>query len=356
MAGAQPFESDATSTWYGGEVRGLWTALPDGLLDVTGGVAAEHTATASNGGMTAGAAVHVDKAFSTTGVYTEVNSRPLPWLSASGGLRYDHNSLFASRVSPRGALFARAPSKTFGAKLLYAEGFRNPSILETFYDDGQRYHPSGTELRPESITAEEAVAWVKPVPGLEVRLSGWRWKLVDIIEKRTVYDPIALAQRFQFQNLADLASTGVELESSYRAQDGWFAFGGACFAKVERNDGYEEPINAPEVTLNGGVSTPKLLGYAHVSLEADWISGRNTRDKMINTDAWLGLNAAIRAPMLWGFDVTLGVRNLLGTREQVPAQSDYDRVYEQSGTLRDEHINTLPGAGRELFVRIGYEH
>jgi hypothetical protein len=49
------------------------------------------------------------------------------------------------------------------------------------------------------------------------------------------------------------------------------------------------------------------------------------------------------------------VRNLLGTREQVPAQSDYDRLYAQDGTLRNEHVNLLPGTGRELFVRIGYE-
>ena len=353
--GPQAFQSDARSLWYGTELRGVWSMLPDGLLDVTGGVAAEHSDTASAGGMAGAAQVDIDKAFSIAGVYTEVSSRPLPWLTVSGGLRYDDNSLFDRRVSPRGAVFLHAPSKRFGAKLLYADGFRNPSILESFYDDGQRYHPSGTELRPESITAKEAVAWVKPLPGLEVRLSGWQWQLVDIIEKRTVYDPTALAPRFQFQNLADLSSTGVELESSYRDVDGWFGFAAACFSKVERNQGYEDPINAPAVTLNGGWSTPKLFGYANISLDAQLISSRNTRDRMIDADAWLGIGAAIHAPSLYGLDVTLGVRNLLGTREQVPAQSDYDRVYEQDGTLRNEHVNLLPGAGRELFVRIGYE-
>jgi outer membrane receptor protein involved in Fe transport len=355
-AGPQPFESNATSVWYGTELRGVWAALPDGTLDVTGGIAAERSDTASEGGMDGAAQVQIDKAFSIASVYTEVSSRPLPWLSMSGGLRYDRNSLFDSRVSPRGALFVRAPSKLYGAKLLYAEGFRNPSILESFYDDGQRYHPSGSELRPESITATEAVAWAKPLPGLTVRLSGWQWQLVDIIEKRTVYDPTALAQRFQFQNLADLSSIGLEVESSYRQADGWSGFAGACLSKVERNEGFEAPLNAPAVTLGGGVSTPRLFGRVHASVEAQLISARHTRDPMVDTAAWLGLDAALHAPSLWGLDVTLGVRNLLGTREQVPAQSDYDRVFEEDGTLRNQLINTIPGAGRELFVRVGYEH
>jgi outer membrane receptor protein involved in Fe transport len=355
-AGPQPFESDAASQWYGTELRAMWTALPDGALDVTGGIAAEQTSTVSHGGMAGAERVEIDEAFSIAGVYTEIGSRPLPWLSMSAGLRYDRNSLFDSRLSPRGALFVRAPSKRYGAKLLYTEGFRNPSILESFYDDGQRYHPSGSELRPESITAKEAVAWVRPVPGLEVRLSAWQWHLVDIIEKRTVYDPTVLAQRFQFQNLSDLSSTGLELESRYREAEGWSASAGACLSKVERNEGYEEPINAPAVTLGGGVSTPRLFGRAHASLDAQLISRRNTRDEMIDAGAWLGIGAAIHAPSLWGLDVTLGVRNLLGRREQVPAQSDYDRVSEQDGTLRNAPIHTLPGAGRELFVRIGYEH
>jgi outer membrane receptor protein involved in Fe transport len=354
-SGPQPFESDATSLWYGTELRAVWAALPDGVLDVTGGVAAEQTSTVSHGGMADAPRVDVDEAFSIAGVYTEISTRPLSWLSLSGGLRYDRNSLFDSRVSPRGAVFVRAPSRRYGAKLLYTEGFRNPSILESFYDDGQRYHPSGTELRPESITAREAVGWVRPVPGLEVRLSGWQWHLVDIIEKRTVYDPTVLAQRFQFQNLTDLSSSGLELEAAYRAE-GWSGFAGACLSRVVRNEGYEEPINAPALTLSGGVSTPRLLGRAHASLDAQLISRRNTRDEMIDADAWLGIGAAIHAPALWGFDVTLGVRNLLGTREQVPAQSDYDRVVEQDETLRNAPIHTLPGAGRELFVRIGYEH
>jgi len=354
--GAQPFRSDATSLWYGTELRAVWAAMPDGLLDVTGGVAAEHTDTASTGAVAGAAQVHVDKMFSIAGVYTEVTSQPASWLSVSGGLRYDNNSLFASRVSPRGAVFLHAPSKLFGGKLLYAEGFRNPSILESFYQDGQRYAPSGSELRPESITAKEIVAWAKPVEGLEVRLSGWQWQLVDIIEKRAVYDPMALAPRFQFQNLADLSSTGVELESSYRQVDGWFGFAGACLSKVERNQGYEAPINAPAVTLNGGVSTPALFGQVHASVEAQLISSRHTRDRMTDADAWLGIDTALHAPSIFGLDVTLGVRNVLGTREQVPAQSDYDRVYVQNGTLRDEHVNLLPGAGRELFVRIGFEH
>lgn len=354
----QPFESTATSLWYGGEVRGLYPVLPDGKLDVTAGIAGElaNTETESFLVNAPGDVTSVDESFNIAGVYTEVTSQPLPWLGATGGVRYDRNSLFDNRLSPRGALFL-THGKKYGLKLLYAKGFRNPSVFERFYDDGQRYLPNlGVKLLPESITSYEVVAWAQPRPGLNLRLSGWQWDLEDLIEKRSPFIADVMATRFQFQNLGQAQSRGVELESSYRDTRGWFGRLGASYAEVTRNEGFEDPINAPEITANAAVSTPALFGLVHASLELLFVGARNTRDDDVDVDAWTGLNATLYVPDYHGFDFAIGGRNLLGTREQIPAQTDYDRVRDDGGTLRDVPVYTLPGAGIEAFVRVGYRY
>jgi outer membrane receptor protein involved in Fe transport len=55
-------------------------------------------------------------------------------------------------------------------------------------------------------------------------------------------------------------------------------------------------------------------------------------------------------PDVQGFDITVGVRNLLG-REEVPAQSDYNRTNMAGGSLE---VLSVPGPGREGFARVGY--
>ena len=66
----------------------------------------------------------------------------------------------------------------------------------------------------------------------------------------------------------------------------------------------------------------------------------------------MGWNATIYAPnVVAGFDFTAGVRNLLGTRDMVPAAADYDRT-----TPKYVVVPSVPGEGRELYAKIGYAY
>jgi hypothetical protein len=56
-------------------------------------------------------------------------------------------------------------------------------------------------------------------------------------------------------------------------------------------------------------------------------------------------------PGLRGFDVTAGVRNLIGKRDLMPAPGDYDRT--QPAVLT---VPRVPGEGRELYVKLGYAY
>jgi hypothetical protein len=117
--------------------------------------------------------------------------------------------------------------------------------------------------------------------------------------------------------------------------------------------------NAPSVTTSGGISTPKLFGYAHLSAELTYIGERATRPDantgdVLYSPGWVGLNGVIYVPNISGFDFTAGVRNILGTRDLVVAPGDYDR-YDMT-TMTTTTIQQLPGEGREVFAKVGYAY
>ncbi len=342
-----PFEDYGDATWYGAEVRGRYAALADDKLGVTAGAEATFEKTRSRsfyvGDEAGGANIPVD--FDLQGLYAEVDSRPVPWLAVTGGLRADRNSLLEDRVSPRAAVFLSRGNQ-YGAKLLYAEGFRNPSAYEGFFADNVSFQ-ANPAIGAETITSLESVVWGRPVPGLSVRISGFRWQARKLIEQQDVGDGSGL---LEFRNVGSRTSTGVELEATYRTGSGWFAYGGGAYAQVTVPDAVDDALNAPTFTGAAGVSTPKLRDRVHLSTELLVMSSASTRADA-GSGAWAGWNAAIYVPDLRGLDLTIGARNLLGKRQPVVAPEDYDRPQDDGTT---QVVPIVPGEGRELYARVGY--
>ncbi|HSK03838.1 MAG TPA: TonB-dependent receptor, partial [Kofleriaceae bacterium] len=355
-------DTTGTAESYGAELRGRY-ALAGERLGLTAGAEASHVRTRSTAvrrDQDGTELANIPKRFQVVGVYAELDGQPASWLGATGGLRFDHHAALDDALSPRAALFLGKPER-YGAKLLLAQGFRNPSAFEAYFDDGSDFRaPAG--LRAETIRSYEVVLWARPRPGVAVRLSGFDWDARRIIESQTVADPMGNPQHIQFQNVARYVSRGLEAEASYRDRRGWYAFAGAALARVGADDGagalaFGGVPNAPAVTASAGVSTPRLLGIAHLSTEALLIGERPTRPDIATgapsprSPAWLGWNVVAYAPGLGGLDVTLGVRNALGTRELIPTPQDYDRTAVETRT-----VPRVPGEGREAYVRIGYSY
>lgn len=355
-------DTTGTAIVLGAEVRGRAELVGD-KLGVTAGIEASHDRTRSTAeeiGSPGAGIPDTPANFNVAGVYAELDGQPLPWLGFTGGARFDYHSRLEDRLSPRAALFV-GKAERYGAKLLYAEGFRNPSAFEAYFEDGSDF------LRPEALRAEtirsfEAVLWAKPRPGLSVRVSGFSWDARRIIEARVApSDP----SKLQFQNVTRYVTRGAEAEASYRDSRGWYAFAGAAVTRVGTDEGLGEGLafgdvaNAPVVTASAGVSSPKLFGVAHLSTEAVLIGERPTRPDALDqpsprSPTWVGWGVVAYAPGLRGFDVTVGVRNLLGTRELVPTPGDYDRTISEAPGLRV--VPRVPGEGREAYVRIGYAY
>jgi iron complex outermembrane receptor protein len=353
---------------FGAELRGRYEVVVPNRLGITAGTEASYVLTESRAYETgdeecapAGGAACVPQNFNIEGVYSEVDAQPTEWLGFVGGLRFDRNSVIDSQLSPRAALFVAKPEQ-YGLKLLYAQGFRNPSAYEAFFYDNTSFsQPEG--LGAETIRSFEAVAWAKPVGGLSTRLSGFYWSARDVVEQLPDPDNPNL---LQFQNAARFITMGVEAEASYRTTGGWYGFGGVTYSRVGAAEDtmgevtYGEVPNAPPWVAALGVSTPLLYEAAHVSTELQYVGQRPTRP---DTDTgmplepaprWFGINATIYAPNVKGFDITAGVRNLIGTPVAVVAAGDFDRY--DGTTMTTTTVPIIPGEGRELYVKVGYSY
>jgi iron complex outermembrane receptor protein len=354
---APDFQDFGDAATLGGEVRARYEIMPQ-TLGLTAGAEANYNNTESHSFMLGDQGVTIPKDFDIEGAYAELDGQLGNYVGFVGGGRFDRNSAVDKNVSPRAALFLAQPD-TIGLKLLYAQGFRNPSAYEAFFFDNASFGQPG-RLSAETIQSLEAVLWAKPVPGLSTRLSAFYWDATKVLEAVTDMD----TQLQVFQNVGELVTRGVEAELSYRNSSGWYGFGGAAYSDVGGTTGDDPTVvygsvpDAPQWTAAGGVSTPKLFGYAHLSTELIAIGERPTRTN-INTSeveatspAWFDWNATVYIPNVRGFDITAGVRNIIGKRNLVPTSGDYDRTNDDPGTT----IPRVPGEGREVYVKVGYSY
>ncbi len=402
QSGIAPFEDRGDGFEYGAEVRGRFEIFPK-KLGLTTGAEATYYDTYSRSQQDSTApdppptctnpdfpAACTPKNFNIEGVYAELDGQPLPFLGFTAGLRFDNNSAIEARFSPRAALFL-SRSDTSGLKFLFAQGFRNPSAYEAFFYDNVSYLPA-QNLKAEVITSYEAVAWAKPISGLSLRLSGFYWDVTNGIEALSPPTPDLMdPEILQFQNAAHYVSEGVEAEGSYRNSQGWYAFGGVTYSRVGcancgaitdgAVDSNGNPVvvfgsvpNAPAWVASAGVSTPKLFGKFHLSTELQYLGVRPTRpslddsyvDGMVaqmeytspNAAAWLNWNWTLYWPQIAKhFDFTAGVRNLIGTRQQVVTPGENDIAATDSmGNGITTVIPVVPGEGREFYVKLGYNY
>ncbi|MBK7197110.1 MAG: TonB-dependent receptor [Myxococcales bacterium] len=159
------FTDIGDSRWGGGEARGRYAVLDGDRLGVTAGAEVTFISTHSQAlRPTARRPTsrwsRCPRDFNLAGLYTEIDAKPLPWLALTAGVRADRHSVLEDRVSPRAALFVSAGDR-YGAKLLYAEGFRNPSAYEAFFEDGVDFIAQ-PDIGAETIRSYEAVVWARP--------------------------------------------------------------------------------------------------------------------------------------------------------------------------------------------------
>jgi hemoglobin/transferrin/lactoferrin receptor protein len=166
------------------------------------------------------------------GSFIQDRLRYSTWLEVIGALRYDAYSMESddsavsgSRLSPK-VTVGITPWEPMTVYATYAEGYRAPSLTETFIDGihpppaAGRFFPN-PDLKPEIATTYEA--------GINLRFSDvatasdqWAAKIgvfennvEDYIDQVFVMFPIPGG--FQYQNIAEARIRGIEFEMNYDA-------------------------------------------------------------------------------------------------------------------------------------------
>ncbi len=150
----------------------------------------------------------------TWAVFGQNELRLFDRLFLTGGVRYDHNSVFGDATTGRAALSSLVKATDTRLKASWAEGFRAPTFNELFFPATFPPCPAfgNPNLRPERSESWDA--------GVEQQLWERRIRLAatyfrndfsDLIQTALV-DPVSFC--FQAQNVGRARTQGVETEAS----------------------------------------------------------------------------------------------------------------------------------------------
>ncbi|MBX9637929.1 MAG: TonB-dependent receptor, partial [Nitrosomonas sp.] len=199
--------STGPSDWHGVELRLLSTALTDHKLmagfEYQNNTNIKQTFQNYN---SPDENIAIKSAVMRLGVYIQDEWRITDTVSATVGLRYDHNHWIGSRLSPRGALIWQAtPKATF--KALYGRAHRSPNSYERDYGDGisQVANPG---LHSEFIDTAELVADYLAQPSMNLRANVYAWDMYNLIALGI--DPLSGLSQYQ-QNSKKVIARGAEL-------------------------------------------------------------------------------------------------------------------------------------------------
>jgi iron complex outermembrane receptor protein len=123
-------------------------------------------------------------------------------LTATVGARYDWWSLTGGTVTPRAGLVYRTDADT-AIKALYGEGYRAPSVYETYYYPD----PFGRTLQPERLRTSEVVYEQYLGGALRFTATGYVTHARNLISQGADY---------YFENREESRSRGVEVEAERR--------------------------------------------------------------------------------------------------------------------------------------------
>jgi iron complex outermembrane receptor protein len=261
------------------------------------------------------------------GVYLQDEWRITDTLSATVGLRYDHNHWIGSRLSPRGALIWQAtPKTTF--KALYGRAHRSPNSYERDYTDGvaQIANPG---LRSEYIDTAELVADYLAQPTLNLRASVYAWDMYNLIALGV--DPLSGLSQYQ-QTSKKILARGAEL--SLDKTWNWGARLRGSFGIQNADQHHDHLPNSPYYLgkLNASMPIPLITGL-RAGYELQYYGKRKTLDGSNTDDSVISnLNLVTNIPQVKELEASLSIYNLFDEHYLHPAaDTNWQNTFLQPG-------------------------
>lgn len=321
-----PFDFPSVSDWRGGELRLLSTVMEGHKLMV--GVEIQDI-TRIDQAVSDPADPANDLLISSptlrTGIYGQDEWRLAKNMTATLGLRLDHNSTTGSQWSPRMALIWQATPRT-SWKAMAGRAHRAPNANERDYYDNLVL-AANPALDDETVDTLEFVADHRVSGDFRVQAALYRWIMQDQIVPGT--DPVSGLS--QFQPGGQIVAKGLELSADKTWTWGGRLRGSVSLQNARAADG-ETLANSPQRLAKLNFSTPLRaarvsLGYEfqydsrRQTLDGNWLAGRGLSHLHLRTDHW------------WeGAELGLSVRNLFNKRYAVPGgTSNWQNALEQDG-------------------------
>ncbi len=280
--------------------------------------------------------IHLDEEESSKswGVYLQDEFKVRDNLTLFAGLRRDDYDVTGDTVNPRAGLVYN-PSDDTAVKLLFGRAFRAPSAYELYYEDGTttRANPS---LKPEIIKTYEAVLEKQFNKNLHGSISGYYYKMRDLINQTTDADGWIM-----FDNLDEVTARGVETALDVRLDNG--IRGRAAYSHVETWDKTTESTlaNSPKHMINLNLILPVIKDTLFAGIETKYTSKRKTLTSSHTDDAVVTNLTLTYENVIKRLELQVGIFNL------------FDEEYGHPGFA--EHAqDVIDQDGRTAGVRLKY--
>lgn len=323
--------------WWAGDIRLLYTGLPDHKLISGVDARIDRLARQQNHDLGAGVnpVVDIDRREQRAALYLQDEWHLADHWRLNGGWRLDHASGADPVSSPRlGLIWLMDAQHTF--KLLAGKAYRPANAYEREYGNGINYL-ANPQLLPETIRTLEGVMDREFGPARKLRLSVYQYTLSHLISQQSLP-----GGSLQYQNQDRVRARGLEAvwQQEFRNGAGWQANLG--LADTEDPQGRRLSYS------------PRLIAklLAHYPLSDHWLLAADASFIERSAYRWQGRDGDIAARGLLnlnlssqrlpgGFDLHLRILNLLDRRYLLPASGEVP-------------VPTLPGEGRT--VEAGVRH
>jgi iron complex outermembrane receptor protein len=323
------YHTQGQSRWRGGDLRLLWTSLA--RHELMFGVEGQDEPKIDQGVHGIGFVNPLDNFWIHSpgyrvALYAQDDWRIADTLSATLGLREDHNDVTGTKGSPRAALIWQAlPTTTL--KALYGIAHRAPNAYERDYGDGNS-QIANPGLQGETIDTFELVADQRVGRDLALRASIYRWDMTGLITQ--VFDP-ASGIPPQYRSGEKVNAQGVEI-SADRTWDSGARLRGSVSVEDAAYASGRGLLNSPKRLGKLNLSAPLAVAGLRVGYELQYGSSRLTRDGLVLGGygvSNLTLSTEALAP---GLEVSLSSANVFDKRYAEPgAENNWQNSFEQDG-------------------------
>lgn len=272
---------------------------------------------------------------SRVGAYLEDEMRLTSTLILNAGLRYDHDSIFGKRFSPRTALVWQG-SAIDTLKLIYGTAYRSPNAYELYYavgvgEGGQAANP---RLRAEEIATHELVWERQPDAYSKVSVAAYHYRLSGLITQIVRDDGLLM-----FDNTERASANGIELSAERMFAGGTRLRANYAWQRARDGDG-ALLVNSPRHLAKLNATTP--LGAAlRLGVEGLCVSRRLTEQATTAGYCSWNLTVLPARRRTAGLDWSVSLFNTGNQRYADPAGPAFVQ-------------QTIPREGRTVVAKIGY--